>query len=84
MTTSTSTAQIRDILASIIGSDVVQTTSDDELVFQEGVIDSMHLVELVATLEDQCGVTVDGADLQPENFESISAMAAYLDRKSGR
>jgi acyl carrier protein len=76
--------QARDLLAEIIGGDAAGALEEDELIFERGVVDSMHLVELVALIEARCGFLVEGDELQPSNFESIQAMGEYIDRKLGR
>lgn len=47
---------------------------------REGVLDSQALVETSAYLETLAGVTLGDGDLTPENFHSVGAMAALVDR----
>ena len=47
-----------------------------------GIVDSTGVLELVAFAESEFGVKVDDAELIPENFDSINAVAGYLQRKS--
>jgi acyl carrier protein len=49
---------------------------------ENGIVDSTGVLELVAFAESEFGVKVDDADLVPENFDSINAVAGYLQRKS--
>jgi acyl carrier protein len=46
-----------------------------------GIIDSTGVLELVAWLEDECGIEVDDDELIPENLDSINNLASYIDRK---
>lgn len=47
---------------------------------EEGMIDSFDMVALVSDLESQFGVTIDGIDIVPENFESVEAIIATINR----
>jgi acyl carrier protein len=49
---------------------------------ENGIVDSTGVLELVAFAESEFGVKVDDAELIPENFDSINAVAGYLQRKS--
>jgi acyl carrier protein len=46
--------------------------------FDAGVIDSFGLVDFVAELEKDFGVSVPDKDLHPSKFESVAKVAAYL------
>lgn len=48
---------------------------------EQGIIDSTGVLELVAFVESQFGIKVEDAELIPDNFDSIDAVAAYLGRK---
>jgi acyl carrier protein len=54
----------------------------DTLLFEAGILDSFALVELVALLEDACGVSVPDADLRPENFRSLARIEAFVLEKA--
>jgi acyl carrier protein len=73
--------QVRDLLAAIVGPDVAEAVAADEFLFEQGIVDSLHLVQLVEALESTCGIVVEGDELRPENFGSVDAMAAYIERK---
>ena len=45
------------------------------------VIDSTGVLELVQYVENQWLISVDDAELTPENFDSIIQVAAYVERK---
>ena len=55
---------------------------DADLLAQE-VLDSQGTLELVIFLEERFGIEVADEDLLPENFKSVSAIAAFADRKGG-
>jgi acyl carrier protein len=74
-------AEIRQLLASVAGNEVVDSIGDEDLFFEERVIDSLHLVEIIDLFPSQLGVEVAGEDLSPENFGSIVRMAKFLTTK---
>jgi acyl carrier protein len=47
-----------------------QTISADTKLFQEGLIDSFGIVELIAELERAGGKPIPEGDLMPDDFES--------------
>jgi acyl carrier protein len=75
--------EVRQLLASVAGSEVVNSMEDDELFFASHVIDSLHLIEIIDRFESRFGVEVDGKDLSPENFGSIAGMARFLNGRRG-
>lgn len=51
---------------------------DDELL-EEGIIDSLGLLEVVTFIETEFDVTVDDADVTLDAFGSVSRMADYVE-----
>jgi acyl carrier protein len=51
------------------------------MLFKEGIFDSMGFVLLVDFLEEKYGIKAADDDLIEENFESISAIAGFIQRK---
>jgi acyl carrier protein len=56
---------------------------DNASFLDNGIIDSMNVLELVVFVEDNFKITVDDQDVVPENFDSISRLAAYVNQKLG-
>lgn len=48
----------------------------------QGMLDSFDLVTLVTELDESFGISIDGTDILPENFESAEAIEALL-KKNG-
>lgn len=48
---------------------------------QSGLIDSLGMVDLVAYLEESFSIEVDDDDMVPENFETVAAISAFVERK---
>lgn len=52
------------------------------LIFKEGYFDSMGFIKLIAFIEEEFAIKTSDADLIEENFESINAIANFVDRKT--
>lgn len=48
----------------------------------EGVMDSTGVLELVGFLEESFGISVDDAEMVPDNLDSVDAIAAFVARKA--
>lgn len=46
--------------------------------FEEGVIDSFDIVNIVSALEEHYGIEIPAEDIVPENFRSAAKMAAMV------
>jgi acyl carrier protein len=55
--------------------------SDEDSLQERGILDSTGVLELVTFLEDTWHITVADNELLPENLDSISRLAGYLERK---
>ena len=56
---------------------------DGEDIFASGFVNSMFAMQLVQFVESDFGVTVDSEDLELDNFRSIDALSAFVERKLG-
>lgn len=56
---------------------------DAESLLDSGIVDSVGILDLVAFLEEQFGVTVTDDDLLADHFESIASLAALVWAKGG-
>ena len=48
----------------------------------DGMLDSFDMVTLVAALDKNYGISIQGTDILPENFQSLQTIQALL-RQSG-
>ncbi|HEU0014922.1 MAG TPA: phosphopantetheine-binding protein [Longimicrobium sp.] len=55
----------------------------DEDMFATGYVNSMFAMQLVQFVEGEFGITVESDDLEIDNFRSINAIAALVERKRG-
>jgi len=54
---------------------------DSDSLLENGVVDSLGMLELVKVLDTRFHVTVEDDELSPENLDSIESLTAYLRRK---
>lgn len=67
---------------------VIETTyaapdqvKDDSMIFVEGIFDSMGFVLLINFIEETFHFKAKDSELLEDNFESIDAMARFVERK---
>jgi acyl carrier protein len=48
---------------------------------EEGLLDSMDIVVLVATLDEKYKISIDGTDIVAENFSNIESIKSLLHKK---
>jgi methoxymalonate biosynthesis acyl carrier protein len=72
--------QIREFVSRFVrGHDL----GDGEDIFATGFVNSMFAMQLVQFVETTFGITVESDDLDIDNFRSIDAIAALVERKQG-
>ncbi|HMI78420.1 MAG TPA: acyl carrier protein [Ferruginibacter sp.] len=54
---------------------------DDTLIFVKGFFDSMGFILLINFISEKFGVKTDDSELMEENFESVNAIAGFIERK---
>ena len=59
--------------------DVDLKDGDDFLML--GIVDSLGFVELVEEVQSRFGVSIDDIEITEDNFGSIDAIAAFVERK---
>jgi acyl carrier protein len=58
----------------------VELADDDEFLVL-GIIDSLGFVELVDEVQARYGIAVQDVEITEENFGSLDALAAFVERK---
>ena len=72
------------IAKNLLFSDNGYPHADDVSFLEEGIVDSMGIMELVMFVGETFGITVEDEELVPDNFDSVSRVAAYVRRKAPR
>ncbi len=57
---------------------------DDASFLENGIIDSMNVMELIMFVEENFGLEVADEDIVPDHFDSVNRIAAYVRRKTGQ
>ncbi|MBD1262695.1 acyl carrier protein [Maribacter polysiphoniae] len=45
---------------------------------EEGMLDSFDIVSLVASLDEEYGISIDGTEILPENFSNVDSIYRLL------
>lgn len=77
---------IRDEIKTFILNNYLFTSdpaalADGDSLMGKGVVDSTGILELIMHLEENYGLTVADQEMIPENLDSVSAIAAFVERK---
>lgn len=54
------------------------TITDDSSFIDEGIIDSLGVLELVSFIEETFGFRVEDEEMIPDNLDSINKIVAYV------
>jgi len=75
-------AQIRDFLIeNFLFGDTAPLTDDAMSLLDNGIMDSVGVMELVAFLEGDLGLTIEDSELVPENLDSVDNLIAFVNKK---
>ncbi len=79
---------IKDSIRSYIAKNILFSKdgypyADETSLLEEGIIDSMNVLELVAFVEEKFRVSVNDREIIPDNFDSVAKLSAYVGRKVG-
>jgi acyl carrier protein len=75
-------AKIRDFIAhNLLFSDNGFGYDDNDSFLQEGIVDSVGVMDLVSFVEETFAVTVDDYEITPDNFDSVNKLAQYVRSK---
>jgi len=58
-----------------------ETLKDTVSLERAHIVDSVRTLELIMFIEETFGFTVENDDAVPENFDTVDAIVAYVERK---
>ena len=59
--------------------------SEEDLDFiEEGMLDSFDVVSLVASLDQEFGIKINGVDILPENFSTVESIIELVTKNGGK
>ncbi|HXP84289.1 MAG TPA: acyl carrier protein [Bryobacteraceae bacterium] len=76
MSDATRRARLRALVEKVAGKPA--PADDDESLFESGLLDSFALPDLVGAIEEDFGVKIPDADLNPRKFDSVARMDEYI------
>lgn len=74
--------ELTDLITTEVSKAGEALDADTDLLLS-GIVDSLGVVRIVHWLEERCGFEIDAADVTLDNFQTIAAMVAYVDRRQG-
>jgi len=69
------------IAKNLLFSDNGFAYDDDDSFLEEGIVDSLGIMEMVMFVEETFSVTVEDHEITPENFDSVNKLAQYIQSK---
>lgn len=57
------------------------TAGNDAQLIENGLLDSLGVLDVVTFLEEEFHISVDDEDLTPENFQSVNTMSEFVRQK---
>ena len=75
---------MRSKIKALIGETVSldHEVEDDEDLLMSGVLDSISAVKRIARIEQDFAISIPATDVTFENFQSVNAMASYLEAQA--
>jgi acyl carrier protein len=70
------------IVTNYLFGDVTRAPRDEDLLVEEGIIDSTGILELIEFLEDRFGIEISEAETVPQNLGTISSLTQFVMSKS--
>ncbi len=76
------TPEIHDYISrNFLFSDKGFQYGNDASFLEEGIIDSLGIIELVAFVEKRFGISVADHELLPDNFDSVNKLSSFITSK---
>lgn len=72
--------KLLEILTNICDDEIVKEDSDMDL-FEEDILDSLGLVELLLAIEESFGVTISPTEYEKEDLSSVNRILHVLKEK---
>ena len=69
------------ILENYFFTDDASSLGVDDSLLGRGIVDSTGMLEIIMFIEEQLGVTVKDEEMVPENLDSVSRIAAFVESK---
>ena len=61
----------------------IEVPSADTDLMESGLLDSLTLVELMTSLEEEFGISISFDEIELDNFRSVERIAQFVGQRSG-
>jgi acyl carrier protein len=58
--------------------------AENDQLLENGILDSLGVLDLVAYLEREFAIGIEDDDLQPDHFATVQSLTAFVAHKRGR
>lgn len=77
---------VEDMIRTYIAENILFSSngfphSDDTSFLDNGIIDSMNVLELVMFVEEKFGIKVGDSEIVPDNFDSVARLSNFIRSK---
>jgi acyl carrier protein len=73
--------QVRQFITTNFYLPPEQKLEDSDSLIDSGLVDSTGVLEIVVFIEEKLGVTVDDQEILPENLDSITKIASFVESR---
>jgi acyl carrier protein len=74
-------ARVRQYIAETILMTSNLAVKDDDSLLEHNVLDSLAVLDLTEFLQSEYGIKIESDELLPENLDSLTRIAAFVERK---
>ncbi|KQZ28758.1 acyl carrier protein [Mesorhizobium sp. Root552] len=71
------------IVENFLFGDTSYQLADDASLIENDIIDSTAVLELVAFIEDNFGITMSDTDIVPANLDSLARISSFIETRAG-
>lgn len=80
-------AAIKETIKNYIAENILFTDKgypypDNASFLENGIVDSMNVMEIVAYVEETFNISIEDSEIEPANFDSIESIANFIERKT--
>ena len=76
--------KIRQFIIEEVSLDgTIKDLADDDPLIENGIIDSMGILSLLAFLEENFGILLSEGEMNPENFATLQSICNVISQKLG-
>ena len=75
---------VRQFIVGTFPSARRRALSNDDPLLENGIVDSLGVLDIVSFLETEFGIAASDDELVPENFRTIQSIAGFVEKKQNR